>query len=165
MEYKSCAFTGHRQINPKHEKTLPELIRRGIDYAYSKGCRRFLVGGAIGFDTAAAREVIRFKISHGDLSFVLVLPCVNQSERWSHSQKEMYNYTLSQADEIIYVSEEYTSECMKERNRYLAENSDILLSYVYRQNSGAAQTVRMARGKCREIYNLYSTLEREENLP
>ena len=165
MNYTSCAFTGHRHINQKHESSLSDTVLRGIAYAYSKGCRKFLVGGAIGFDTVAAREVIRFKISHGDVALVLVLPCINQSERWSHSQKEMYNYTLSRADEIIYISDEYTPTCMKERNRYLAEHSDILLSYVSRQNSGAAQTVRMARGKCKEIYNLYQALEKEQNLP
>lgn len=165
MEYTSCAFTGHRHINPKHEKKIADVVLRGIAYAYSKGCRKFLAGGAVGFDTVAAREVIRFKISHGDLSFVLVLPCQNQSERWSHSQKEMYNYVLSCADEVIYISEEYTPSCMKERNRYLADHSDILLSYVSRSNSGAAQTVRMARGKCKEIYNLYFAFEKEQNLP
>ncbi len=161
MEYSSCAFTGHRQIPPKHEGRLADVVSRGIAYAYSKGCRRFLTGGAIGFDTVAAREIIKFKISHGDVSLVLVLPCTNQSEMWSQSQKDMYDYTLSCADEVIYLSEEYTPGCMKERNRYLAENSDILLSYVCRANSGAAQTVRMARGKCKEIYNLYSALEKE----
>ena len=77
----------------------------------------------------------------------------------------MYNYILSRADEVIYVSEEYTPTCMKERNRYLAEHSDILLSYVSRSNSGAAQTVRMARGKCKEIYNLYSALEKKQAFP
>ena len=165
MEYNSCAFTGHRQINPKHEKLLPDILSRGIAYAYSKGCRRFLAGGALGFDTVAACEVIKFKISHPYTSLILVLPCENQSENWSHSQKEMYNYILSRADEVIYISEGYTSTCMRERNRYLAENSDILLSYLSRSNSGAGQTVRMAKGNCKEIYNLYTSLENEERLP
>ena len=161
MDYTSCAFTGHRNINPKHKNRISDFVSRGIDYAYSKGCRKFLAGGAIGFDTVAAEEIIRFKISHGDVSFILVLPCVNQSEKWTHAQKEHYNYILSRADEVVYISEEYTPDCMKERNRYLAEHSDILLSYVCRQNSGAAQTVRMARGACKEIYNLYSAIEKE----
>ena len=141
------------------------MLARAVAYAYSKGCRKFLAGGAIGFDTAAACEVLRFKISHPDASLILVLPCENQSEKWSHSQKEMYNYILSRADEVIYVSEEYTPTCMKERNRYLAEHSDILLAYVKRGNSGSAQTLRMATGKCKEIYNLYAALEKQNNLP
>ncbi len=165
MDYTSCAFTGHRQINPKHEKKLPDYILRSIAYAYSKGCKRFLAGGAIGFDTVVAKEVLKFRISHPDIALVLVLPCENQSEKWSRAQKEVYGYILSRADEIIYISGEYTPDCMRERNRYLAEHSDILISYVLRSNSGAAQTVRMAKGKSKEIYNLYSALEKEESLP
>ena len=51
------------------------------------------------------------------------------------------------------------------RAGYLAEHSDILLAYVKRGNSGSAQTLRMATGKCKEIYNLYAALEKQKNLP
>lgn len=165
MEFTACAFTGHRHINEEHKKPLPPLVLRGIEYAYSKGCRKFLAGGAIGFDTVAALEVIKFRISHADVSLILVLPCVNQSEKWNEAQKQRYEYILSSADEIIYINEEYTPTCMRERNRYLAENADILLAYVSRSSSGAAQTVRMAKGRCKEIYNLYTALEKQEKIP
>ena len=162
VEYTSCAFTGHRHVNPNHEKKLPGMLSRAVAYAYSKGCRKFLAGGAIGFDTLAACEVIRFKMSHSDVSLVLVLPCENQSERWSHSQKEMYNYVISNSDEVVFISERYTPCCMRERNKYLAENSDILISYVARSNSGSAQTVRMAKERGKEIHNIYPALEKIE---
>jgi uncharacterized phage-like protein YoqJ len=132
---------------------------RGIEYAYSKGCREFLTGGAIGFDTIAARCIIRFRISHPDIRMILVLPCINQSERWTDAQIESYNYTLASADEVIYASEEYTSRCMMERNAMLAERADILIAYVSRPDSGAAQTVRMAKQKNKEVYNIYHRLD------
>lgn len=155
-----CSFTGHRQIKYEHKKSLPNLLFRAISFAYSKGCRRFLTGGAVGFDTEAAREVIKFRISHPDVSLVLVLPYVNQSERWSDRQRDRYEYTLSEANEIIYVSEEYTDTCMKERNLRLAEEADVLIAYVARTKSGTGQTVRMAMAKGKEIYNLYPSLEK-----
>ena len=158
---RACSFTGHRQIKFEHKKQLPSLLDRAISFAYSKGCRKFLTGGAVGFDTEAAREVIKFRISHPDISLVLVLPYINQSERWSDKQKEAYEYTLSMADEVIYVSEEYTDTCMKERNLRLAEEADILIAYVARDKSGSAQTVRMARSAGKEIYNLYPALEKD----
>ena len=165
MNFTVCAFTGHRNISKKHENKLADILARGIAYAYSKGCRKFLTGGAIGFDTVAAEEIIKFKRSHSDVLFILVIPCKNQSAKWSDSQKAVYKRILADADGVICISDEYTPTCMRERNKYLAENADILLSYVCRPNSGSAQTVRMASALSCEIYNLYTALEKEENVP
>ena len=155
---KTCSFTGHRRIESAHESKLSNLLSRAIKYAYDNGCRKFITGGAIGFDTLAAREVIKFRISHPDVSLVLALPCVNQDENWSLAQRDSYSYTLSMADEVVYVSEEYTDTCMRERNRYLAEECDMLIAYAARYASGAGQTVRMAKELGKQVYNLYSAL-------
>ena len=87
---KSCSFTGHRQIKKEHIKSLPELVLRAINYAYNNGCRRFIAGGALGFDTVAAREVIRFRMSHPEVSLVLFLPCIAQDSKWKPQQKRLY---------------------------------------------------------------------------
>ena len=74
----TCAFTGHRNIKYDHRIGMSGLLARAIGYAYDKGCRRFITGGALGFDTEAAREVIRFRMSHPDVSFVVFIPCLDQ---------------------------------------------------------------------------------------
>ena len=153
-----CSFTGHRKIEPETRERLVGLLGRAIEYAYNEGCRTFITGGALGFDTLAAREVIRFRMSHTDVRLVLALPCVEQDSKWSETQKSAYNFTLSAADEVIYTSETYTNHCMAERNRYLADRADILIAYCGRTNSGAAQTVRMAEKMNKRIYNLYPTI-------
>ena len=155
-----CAFTGHRKIEDGHKGRIDDLLLRAISYAYENGCRTFATGGALGFDTLAAREIIRFRMSHPDVRFVVVLPCKNQSDSWSASQVNMYEYTLLNADEIEYVSDEYTDGCMKERNGRLADMCDMLIAYVGRSDSGAAQTVRMATRLGKKVYNLYPTLEK-----
>jgi uncharacterized phage-like protein YoqJ len=137
------------------------LLGRAIEYAYSEGCRDFICGGAIGFDTLAAREMIRFRMTHTDARLILALPCIEQDLKWSDSQRNAYNFTLSSADEVIYISDSYTKTCMAERNRYLAEKCDMLIAYVGRTTSGAAQTVRMAEKLNKRIYNLYPTLHKE----
>ncbi|MBE6644217.1 MAG: DUF1273 domain-containing protein [Ruminococcaceae bacterium] len=156
-----CSFTGHRQIKYSHLGEISGLVGRAIEYAYSKGCREFIAGGAIGFDTVAAREVVKFRMTHRDARLILFLPCLEQDSKWTARQKALYEYLLSEADEVVYVSEEYTDGCMKQRNFQLAAKADILISYVSRNNSGAAQTVRMARENGVEIYNLYPALEAE----
>jgi uncharacterized phage-like protein YoqJ len=91
----------------------------------------------------------------------MVLPCIAQDEKWTPSQRDAYEYILSSADETVYVSEEYTQSCMRERNSVLASRADILISYLSRSASGAGQTVRMAEKLNKRVYNLYPTLDKE----
>ena len=155
---KACSFTGHRTIKASHKDALPDLITRAIEYAYGKGCRKFFAGGALGFDTEAAIAVINYRKTHPDVTLTLLLPCFNQGEKWSEYQRNKYDYILNLADEVVYVSREYTPDCMRIRNQRLAEECDILIAYVQRSASGAGQTVRIASALGKEVYNLYPHL-------
>ncbi len=161
-KFYACSFTGHRHIEEGHKAELPGLVLRAIEYAYGLGCRTFYCGGAVGFDSLAAREVVRFRMSHSDARLVLLLPCINQNERWSPSQKDIYDYILSSADEVRYSGDEYTPSCMKERNLALAESADIVVAYVGRGRSGSAQTARMAEKLGKKVYNLYPSVAAEK---
>lgn len=156
-----CSFTGHRIIKPEHQKELSLMLDRAINYLYSEGCREFLSGGAVGFDTLAARCVIRFKMYHPDVRLKLILPCKNQDEKWSERQRSAYEHLLSSADEIEVVSDEYTDGCMRERNFLLANRADVLVAYVGHNRSGSAQTARMADSMGKTVYNLYKSLEQK----
>ena len=161
MEEKVCSFTGHRDIKREHLSFLPDLLDRSIEYAYGEGCRVFLTGGAIGFDTVAAMQVVKFRMHHRDVRLILVLPCMNQDEKWSNAQKKSYQFLLKEADEVVYVSDEYDKGCMARRNMYLASKADILIAYLSKSMSGAGQTVRMAEQMQKTVFNLYGRLERQ----
>lgn len=151
-----CAFSGHRVIVPEHKEPLRGLLRRAIAYAYEKGCRTFFCGGAIGFDTFAAKEVILFRVKHPDVCLVLLIPCADQSDGWSAMDQAAYDYILSEADEAVILSEHYVKGCMQRRNRALVDAADILICYVEREGSGSSQTMHLAEKKGIEVYNLYS---------
>ena len=158
----ACSFTGHRHIKSDHLSALPSLVFRAINYAYEQGCRTFYSGGAIGFDTVAAREVIRFRMTHPDVRLVILVPCLDQDRSWSDRQRDAYSFILSSADEVVFVSSEpYSDGCMRERNKRLVELSDMLICYAARRDSGAGQTIAMAKKLGRETYNLYPTLEKK----
>ena len=157
-----CSFTGHRKIPSEDEAPLTDLLDRAIAYAYREGCRSFFVGGALGFDTLAAKRLIMFRLSHRDIRITVLVPHRGQEERWSRSERHMYGYILSEADEVEYISEEYSSDCMKKRNLALVLRCDMLIAYLSRENSGAGQTVRMAKREGRTVYNLYSALSSAE---
>ncbi len=155
-----CAFTGHRNIKPSHKYAMADILRRAINYAYNRGCREFVAGGAVGFDTEAARQVLLFRIDHPDVRLVLFLPCLDQDAAWTASQRDSYDFTLSSADEVRYLSERYDHSCMRRRNQAMADSCDIMIAYVGHGRSGASQTLRMAREGEKECYNLYPELEK-----
>ena len=165
----ACSFTGHRNISPAHSRLIEDMIDRAIDYAYRQGCRVFCTGGAVGFDTIAAQRVLYFRMSHSDTYLSLMLPCLDQTRMWSPEQKKSYNYILSRADSVEYVSDVYTSDCMRRRNLRLAERCEIMIAYVGHSHSGAAQTMRMAKERGKRVYNIYPALDKEaginENMP
>ena len=156
---KNCSFTGHRQIPDHHARPLADLLARAIDYAYGQGCRNFYTGGALGFDTLCARAIIRYRLLHRDVRLILVLPCRNQAQLWSDRQISSYEYTLAEADEIVYTSDEYDNECMRKRNAYLAEVCDMMIAYLGKTRSGAYQTVGMAKRLGKQVFNLYHSAE------
>ena len=157
---RSCSFTGHRAIEPHHVKGLGSLLDRAIGYVYENGCRDFYIGGALGFDTYAAQRVLLFRMSHPDVRLNLVLPCRDQSDKWSDAQIEMYEYLLSQSSTVEYVSDFYTPDCMRLRNMRLASLCDVMIAYLGHSRSGAGQTVRMAEMQGKQVYNLYPSLEK-----
>jgi uncharacterized phage-like protein YoqJ len=151
----TCAFTGHRKIKPEHLSALPEMLYGEISRAYDLGCRRFIAGGALGFDTEAARQVIRFRLSHPDVYLSIYVPHIGQSDLWTNQQKSLYDYILAASDEVKYVSENYDKDCMRRRNEAMAKDCDILIAYVYSAKSGAGQTCRYAQHLGKEIHNIF----------
>lgn len=158
MSYRSCSFTGHRRLEP-HHTAVADRVMAGITYVYGEGCRHFYVGGAVGFDTIAAQQLLLFRMSHPDITINLVLPCRDQSQAWSRGQREMYDYLLSRADTVEYIADSYYDGCMRERNARLVAKCDVLIAYVGRGRSGAYQTLKMAERQGKTIYNIYGTCD------
>ena len=153
---KNCSFTGHRIIEKSVELKLEALLYRAIEYVYSEGCRNFYAGGALGFDTMAAKAIIKMKLKYNDMRLIIVVPCREQADLWGEADRDMYEYILSSADEVIFTSDVYTKNCMKQRNEKLVELSDVVIAYSGRKISGSAQTVRIAKEEGKTVYNLFS---------
>ena len=160
MIERCCAFTGHR---PKkfpwgynEADTRCVTLKRAIDEEIAKlvdaGYTDFFSGMAEGADTWAALAVLALKKGNPALRLHCVLPCEGQTDGWSTSARELYHSILAQADEVVYVNQEYSKGCMLERNRYLVDHAACLLAvYNGEWRGGTAMTVRYARKLGREI--------------
>lgn len=144
MREKTACFTGHRIIDFKDTETIQIKLQTEIIKLIKNGVRYFGDGGAIGFDTLAANMIIDLKREYSHIRLIMVLPCRNQSERWNTKQKQTYEYILSKADKIVYLSETYYEGCMLERNRHLVNNSNYCIAYLRSKKGGTFYTVNYA---------------------
>ena len=155
-----CAFTGHR---PKsfpwgyNESALgcillKEVLTAQISALAEQGVTDFLSGMAQGVDLWCAQIVLDLRKTNPALKLHANLPCEGQESKWSVSAREIYHSILEQADEVVYVGQEYSRGCMLERNRYMVDHSSILLAvYNGAYRSGTGMTVRYAQKLGREI--------------
>ena len=148
---KSCCFTGHRDIPEYLYDDISYEVSREIKRLYPLGVRRFMVGGALGFDMLCAETVLALKEELDGISLTLALPCKGHEEKWSLSDKIDFFNLLVKADEAVYVSEKYTPYCMFKRNRYMVDNSLYCISYCTRKKGGTYYTVNYAKSHDRII--------------
>ena len=151
---KTCCFTGHRHIERDHLGRLPSLLEQEILRLLSEGVTVFRNGGAIGFDTVAALKVIAMRQVYPQMELEMWLPCRDQAARWPQEQRECYDYILSQADRVRYISERYTRFCMLERDRRMVDGSDVCVAYCLRTSGGTGYTCQYALHSGVELRNI-----------
>ena len=140
----TCCFTGHREIAAQHITRIPKALDRILRILISQGYHTFVSGGALGFDTMASQAVLKLKKEFPHIRLKIVAPYAGQSDRWGISEQIVYERIREAADDYICLSAGYTPTCMKKRNQYLVDMSDVCIAYCIRERSGSAQTVNFA---------------------
>ena len=143
----TCCFTGHRRILSGDIGALPRRLEEEIRSRIREGFRILVAGGARGFDTLAAKTVLRLREEYPHIQLVLILPCRDQTRDWPEEAVQQYEAILAQADEVMYTAEVYTAGCMLKRNRRLVQESAACIAYLRQPRGGTAYTVRQARAK------------------
>lgn len=154
MKFKTCCFSGHRKLPSNKIEQIVKRLNREIDCLISQGVTDFISVGALGFDQLAASLIIAKKEMGQDIRLIFTLPCKNQDELWNAEQKNLYRNLIAEADEVIYVSEEYHDGCMKKCNRYMVNRSLFCICAQLHTFSGTNQTVKYARLKGLRIINV-----------
>ena len=154
MKYKTCCFTGHRQIAAIDIPFILEKTQYYIHTLANQGVSYFSVGGALGFDTLAAEMLFQLRDSSlPHISIILIYPFDGYITCWNDTQKEKHKSLLPLYDKIICVSNECSRNAYLARNRYLVDHASHCICYCNRHWSGTAYTVKYARQKNLNIYN------------
>ena len=160
MEKIACAFTGHRpkSFPWKYDESNPdcvllkEVLATQIEALADRGVTDFLSGMAQGTDLWCSEIVLALKKKNPALMLHCILPCKGQESKWTASAQERYHSILAQANEVVYVGQEYSRDCMLKQNRYLVNHSSFLLAvYNGTWRSGTGATVRYALKQGREV--------------
>lgn len=152
--YTVC-FTGHRYIPESERVEIAVRLRRVIIELIEKGYKYFGAGGALGFDTLAAKTVLDLRREYPHIKLILVLPCKDQCAKWSAEDVRIYESIRAEADKSVWISENYTPTCMHERNRRLVDFSSVCVCYLTQNRSGTAYTVNYARECGVKVMNVW----------
>lgn len=136
----SMCFTGRRPKDlcgyekSKYDGFVRELADIIYDEFYTKrDIRRFVTGGAQGFDQMAFWAIERMKKMHQlkDVENIVYVPFEGQESRWAKkgvfSQAE-YWQMIMHADRVFVVCEENNINALFVRNEVMCESTDLVLA-------------------------------------
>lgn len=164
MKNKTCCFTGHRLqrflfgLNEKDarccalKKTLREEIIRLIE---KEDVRHFISGMSIGIDMYAAEIVLDVKKDHPDITLECAIPCETQAANWTEAQRERYYSIAAQCDKETILQAHYTHDCMEKRNKYMVDQSDVIIAVCSGSSGGTGKTVDYAMTKGKSVIISY----------
>ena len=148
----TCTFSGHREVYQAGiEHDLDSALSNLLETHNDSFC--FLVGGMGEFDRLCASAVRRLKRTYSDrtISLNIVFPYLTQE---LNSEKTYYEQSY---DDIIVPDElagvHYKSAITK-RNRWMIDQSQLLIAFVYRDFGGAFTTLKYAQKKQLQIINI-----------
>lgn len=152
---RSCCFTGHRPqklpwgFDESDERCdeLKQRLRSAIKLAIAHGKTMFYTGVAMGTDVWAAELVLDMKeeLRELEIKLVAVIPHLAQEEKYPEDLKRRYRRIVSDADDCIVLQEHYTDGCMQRRNRYMVDNSSMLIAVYSGDGGGTRFTFNYAK--------------------
>ncbi|WP_268872448.1 SLOG family protein [Christensenella hongkongensis] len=110
------------------------------------GYTTFLCGMAQSFDILCGEIVLRLR-KHPDcehIRLVAVIPYMEHSERWKEDWRLRHANLEANADQILYVQEEYSRDCFFEPNHFMVNNSSSLICYYDGKRGGTEYTLKYA---------------------
>ena len=157
---QTVCFTGHRsqklpwRFNELDARCIEmkKNLRNEVEKVIQRGFDKFICGMALGFDMMCAETVLDLKKQYDGLSLIGALPCKTQDIKWSSRDRDRYRKLLSQLDDIRCIYDEYIgAECMLERNRFMVDNSSVMIALFNGLPGGTKSTIDYARNQNLEI--------------
>lgn len=145
MDENTCCFLGERKISPKKVESVIKRLNAAIEDVIEKGVINFMSGGALGFDMIAASLIIAKREMGYPIKLIMALPCLGQDKHWSAAQEMQYKRIIAEANDVLYVSSEYSNDCMKKRNQFMVDHSKFCICYIMQNKGIINQALKYAK--------------------
>lgn len=164
MNERHIAFSGHRpklfglenpyDYNQPFYQTMKKHLMTTVEQILQENQAQTIVGHsgmALGADLIWAQALVELKQKHpGAIQFVADLATPNQSNRWSETQKQIYQELLTNADTVVDHSKKQhaaNENVFDARDNAMVENADIILAVFNPslENSGTGKAINRAK--------------------
>lgn len=161
IKNRTACATGHRPqklpwgFNEEDEACIKvkTQTREAVLYAINCGYKYFISGMALGFDIIFAEIVLSLKQQY-DIELICAVPCKTQSRSWNEEQKTRYQKIIKSANKVRCIFDTYTRWCMHERNKYMVENSSLIIALYDGSSGGTKNTVELAKKKGLQVIEI-----------
>ncbi len=149
----SVCFTGHRQKflpftnydkKSKNYQNIRKKIYDCIIECINNGYTYFISGVAQGIDLICAELVLEIKRKFSNIKLECAIPYPKQYTSYDYIDKLRYKSILTQADYISIISPKYSTNCMMKRNKYMVDNSSMLIGVWNGNQGGTKNTIEYA---------------------
>ena len=125
---KSCAIFGHQidRLNAS-EKRLRTILYCEILTANMNEFEVFITGLDRGVDMMAANEVLSLREKASEVKLICAVPYEGFERTWPERDRREYERIISEADEVIYMGEEYVPGCYQECRRWRLEHASRII--------------------------------------
>lgn len=143
---KKICFTGYRPFKLPFEiseenKAYLSFYARAKNLIISQieaGNRYFISGMAKGADLILTKIILELKRVYEGLFLECAIPFEGQSRGWEKEQKKFYDTARDNSDKVTIIGKSRSIYNFMARNRYMVDNSDIVIA-VYDGKSGGTK--------------------------
>ena len=140
---KACSGFGHRNVF----ENICDKLDEAIESAIQQGCEIFYTGAMGDFDSLFSSAVRRAKKTYPHIKLICIKPYFTNDINTNR------DYYTALYDDIIIPDELagiHYKAAIKARNRWMIDNSEIILIYTIRNYGGAYDALKYAerKGKC-----------------
>ncbi len=141
---KTCCFTGRREIPKERIREIKLSLLIEITQAIKHGYTNFISGFAEGADLFAAEIISDLKPKMKNLTLHGAIP---YRARLNTKDKNFQNLIMN-CDDITVISEKSTPDCYFKRNKFMIENSSLLIAvWDGTESGGTYNTIEYAKMK------------------
>jgi uncharacterized phage-like protein YoqJ len=144
-------FCGHKDIDDR-QLILNKLIETLEPYFKGETQLIFYCGGYGGFDSVASQAIDVLRNKHTEVKVEKIFVALYITPTYQEEMSDMKKFY----DDVVYPPLENVPLrfAISRRNKWIVENSDIVIAYIKHSWGGASKTLEYAKRKHKQIINI-----------